>query len=281
MMWLRLSAALLLLGAAAGPWVDSAPTPAPAGADVVILVDRTTSMAAQDYNGNQPRMDGVANDLEQLAAAFTQARITVVTADNEARIAAPWTTDASAIVTLGRTMGWREEGFGTGSDISVGVPLAEQLLRASATGRPDVPRYFFYLGDGEQTSAESPASFAGLADVVDGAWVLGYGTSTGGVMARRPDTTELVTHDGVAQRSHIDETALRVIAAQAEGTYLHRSSPSDLALPIQPVPPTALQAPSATATASRQLLPIGAAVLVVIDVAATSRRARQLRRELA
>lgn len=282
MIWLRLLAALLIGTSVAAPRLaPDVDTPAPVGADVVLLVDRTTSMGAQDHAGGKPRMAGVAADIEAIVAALPRARFTVVTADNEARIAAPWTTDAAAVVTLGRTMGWREEGYGTGSDIAAGAPLAEELLRASATARPEALRYLFYFGDGEQIAPYEPAPFTSMADLVDGAWVLGYGTAGGGVMALRVDTAELVTRGGEAARSRIDEARLQAIADQLGGTYQHRTDDGGLSLSaaqeptVGPAPGGGPALPLGTALAA------AAASLLAVDLAVTSRQARRLRAEVA
>lgn len=280
-LWLRAVTLLLLAGVALHPRLggdDSSPPPS--GADVVVLVDRTTSMAAQDYNGDRPRMAGVAEDVEALVASLPAARYTVVTSDNDAQIAAPWTTDTSAIITLAKTMGWREEGYGTGSDISAGVPLAQQLLRDSAAQRPEARRYLVYMGDGEQISEQEPRSFEPLRELVDDTLVLGYGTTEGGVMAMRPDTTELVTRDGVAQRSMLDEARLNAIASQLGGTYQHRESPGGLDgwAPLEG---------QASASDGYEpgvpvgwLLALAAALTLAVDAACTVRRARLARWEV-
>lgn len=278
--WLRVWALVLLAGVALQPGFGAgADDEAPTGVDVVFLVDRTTSMAAQDYDGNHPRMEGVGQDVEALVGAMPGARYTVVTSDNEARIAAPWTTDGAAVVTLARTMGWREEGFGTGSDISAGLPLATKLLQDSTATRPGVRRYFVYLGDGEQISQHKPASFEPLADLVDGALVLGYGTTDGGVMAKRVDTRELVTRDGQPSKSKIDEGALQTIAKQTGGTYEHRSAPGGLE-GWAPAVSTTTTAEAPRDTSLAWLLAVLAAVVLCVDVAVAARSVRGAKEEL-
>lgn len=273
--WARLTVVLLLAGACLQPRVGGEePPPPPSRADVVVIVDRTTSMAAQDYDGGRPRMTGVAADVEELVAMMPEARYTVVTADNEARIAAPWTTDTRAVVTLARTMGWREEGFGTGSDISAGVPRAESLLGDSARLRPAAARYLVYLGDGEQISEAEPRSFSGLAGLIDDALVLGYGTAEGGVMAMRVDTDELVTRDGVAQRSMIDESRLRGIAEELGGTYLHRAAPGPLTGWVPSHAGLGTGAGGDPGFGVGWLLALAAAAVLGVDVAVVARRAR-------
>lgn len=227
--WLRTGALVLLIAVALQPAIaGSDDPPTPTATDVVLVIDRTTSMGARDHDGQRARLDGVADDVSALTAAMPSARYTVVVMDNDARIEVPWTTDTSAVVTFAETMGWREETFGIGSDISVGKPLAEELLQASAQQRPQARRFLLYLGDGEQTMEATPASFAALAPLLSGSKVLGYGSEQGGEMTLRPGSEELVERDGVAQRSMIDESTLQRIADDLGGTYEHRTAPGGI-----------------------------------------------------
>lgn len=227
--WLRAGVLVLLGAVALQPAIaGSEDPPTPTATDVVLLIDRTTSMGAADYDGQRPRMEGVAADVSALVEAMPSARYSVVVMDNDARIEVPWTTDTTAVVTFAETMGWREETYGIGSDISVGKPVAEQLLTASAESRPQARRFLIYLGDGEQTMEASPASFDTLAPMLTGAQVWGYGTDRGGQMTLRPDTDELVERNGVPQLSMIDEVTLQQIAADLGGPYDHRTTPGGL-----------------------------------------------------
>ena len=278
--WLRAGTLLLLGTVALQPALtggDEPPTPT--ATDVVLVIDRTTSMGAQDWDGQQPRMDGVAADITALVSAMPSARYSVVVMDNDARISVPWTTDTTAVVTFAETMGWREESFGIGSDISVGKPVAEQLLEDSAQSRPQARRFLLYLGDGEQTMEAVPASFDTLAPLLTDAKVLGYGTEQGGQMTLRPDTDELVQRDGVPQLSHIDESSLQSIADELGGSYLHRTSPGGLEF----WPDGAGAATGDTGTPDYSLawvLAVAAAAVLGVDGWQTVRRASEARREV-
>lgn len=281
---LRLWPRLLVLGllgviALQPSWGGEDENSPPSGTDIVLMIDRTTSMAAQDYAGSRPRMDGVAEDVATIVAAMPAARYTVVTFDNEARIAAPWTSDISAIVTLAETMGWREEGYGLGSDISTGLPLVERLLESSEAARPQASRYVVYFGDGEQTSEQAPRSFEPLAPYVDDALVLGYGTDEGGVMAQRVDTEELVTRDGISQLSTIDEANLQQIADDLGARYLHRSAPGDLTLWPDDASTAWAQDQEPAVRWGWVLAPL-AALVMGFDLWRTGAAARQARREV-
>lgn len=191
--------------------------------DVVVVVDRTTSMGARDWAGDRPRMDGVAADLSELVRGVAGSRVAVIVFDDEARLAVPFTTDATTLDGFWSTLGWRPSTKASGSDISVASALAEQVLRRAAEERPDHDRYVVYLGDGEQTTESAPATFGSVRELVSGALVLGYGTPEGGSMTVSDDSEELIRIDGEVATSSIDESALRGIADQLGGDYAHRT----------------------------------------------------------
>lgn len=278
--WWRGTVVLLLAGVVATqPSLgrDSHPSGAPMGLDVLLILDRTTSMGAEDYDDGQPRMTGVGKDVEQLVTRLGAARYAVIVSDNEATQALPWTTDASAVTSLAHTTGWRNESYGNGSDIAAAQPLAAQLLDASRTAHPDAHRFVVYLGDGEQTSPRPPTSFAPLAPTIDGALVLGYGTAEGGKMRQTSSSQEYVTRGGVPQLSHIDEDNLRQIAEQLGGTYAHRAAPG---APLPGLPTAAAAAVSDDATPATSLAWLAAAAALVVllwglhDAVRSWRRAR-------
>ncbi len=278
--WLRAGVLVLLAAIALQPSIaGSEDPPTPTATDVILLIDRTTSMGATDYDGQRPRMEGVAADVGELVAAMPSARYTVVVMDNDARVEVPWTTDTTAVVTFAETMGWREETYGIGSDISVGKPLAEQLLTSSVESRPQARRFLLYLGDGEQTMESLPASFDTLAPLLTGSKVWGYGTAQGGQMTLRSDTDELVERDGVPQLSMINETALQQVAEELGGTYDHRTSPGGLDFWSD----GAGAATGETGTPDYSLswlLALAAAALISVDGWFTLRKTRDARREV-
>ena len=99
-------------------------------------------------------------------------------------------------------------------------------------------------------------------------------------MAIRPGTDELVKRDGIAQRSRLDEAALRRMAGELGGTYEHRTTPGGLT--FWPTTGTGLGDVSGPAT---DLPPgwwpgLGAAALVLVDLSLTARGAARMRSEL-
>lgn len=279
--WWRATLVLLMIGAITLQPVlgeDDGVDP-PAGLDVLLVIDRTTSMGAEDWDGERPRIEGVAHDVEQLVSELGAARWSVIAHDNLARVAMPWTTDSSAVLTMARTMGWREESHGTGSDVAVAAPLAEELLADVAAQRPDSKRLLVYFGDGEQTSPEPPTSFAPLQPYLDGALVLGYGTEEGGRMRQRPDVEDLVTRGGVPQLSHIDHDSLQRMADELGGTYEYRTAPNALASGL-PAPAVAVVDETDPRFPLSGLLALVALVPIGWDVFGTLRAWRLARREI-
>lgn len=193
--------------------------------DVLFVLDRTTSMGAQDYAGRRPRMAGATADLGKIVRELAGAQMAVIAFDDDARLAVPFTTDVTALSVFLQTVGWRPSTKASGSDIAVAGGLAEEVLRTAAADRPDHDRYLVYVGDGEQTAKSAPASFASLRDLLTGAAVLGYGSADGGPMATSVDDDTLIRVDGAIQISRPDRSALATIADQLDGSYHHRSRP--------------------------------------------------------
>ncbi|HQV58138.1 MAG TPA: VWA domain-containing protein [Ilumatobacteraceae bacterium] len=69
-------------------------------ADVLFVVDTTGSIAAEDYNGREPRLNGVRADIVEIAKSFPGARYSLITFDSDAALELPWTTDLGALTSL-------------------------------------------------------------------------------------------------------------------------------------------------------------------------------------
>ncbi len=247
--------------------------------DLVVLLDRTTSMGALDFAGDRPRMAGASADLADLVAQVAGARIAVIVFDDEARLAVPFTTDATTVTSFGQTIGWRPAAKASGSDISVAVELAEKTLQAAASEKPEHDRYLVYFGDGEQTAQTAPRSFEPLRELIDSGLVLGYGSEKGAPMREAPDSKQLVTSAGQVQTSKFDPTTLRTIAAELDSPFHHR-------LGGEPVPElnAALAAkPTSELRPGREYYPfiaIVGAVGVLVLLGQSVRSLREVRREV-
>lgn len=200
--------------------------------DLVFVVDRTTSMGAQDWNG-QARLTGVATDVRSLVESFAGARFALVTFDSGAWVELPWTTDGNALVTATETIVAQTYIYSSGSSISRPVPTVRDLLQAAEQAEPDRRRYVVYLGDGEQTDGAAPGSFEAWRPLVGGGRVLGYGTTAGAKVPTGFGREGSYVYDreaGSEAISRLDEAALQRAAEQIGVPYEHRTAAGEIAL---------------------------------------------------
>lgn len=256
--------------------------------DIVIVLDNTTSVLAEDWDGEEGdrRIDGITADVRTLIETYPGARYALIAFDNSAQLRLPLTTDTSALMASIEVMTPPPTSRSTGSSIGIAAPVLEQTLRNAQQSQAGRARMVFYLGDGEQTAPGQPESFAGSAAFVDGGAVLGYGTAEGGPMRLvnpgvEGDTGEYVT-DAAGERatSVIDEEALGTIAEQLGVPYAHRSAAEEPELPEAPAETTAVadQETPGARTELSWILGIVVAGLLLSEVAiAATRIGRTLR----
>ena len=248
-------------------------------ADIVLMVDTTTSMAARDH-GSKTRLSGAIRDIAQLASAFSGARFTLVTFDNEARVSVASTTDTGTIVSAANALTWREDTKGTGTDVSVAVPTVVRVLQKARQASPQATRMVFYLGDGEQTATRPPSSFAALKPLVTGGAVYGYGTAKGAPMARSAFDTGDVTYHGKKAISHADHATLAAAAQQAGLAYVTRSSGQPLTPPRVSLRRTTHVDQVSPGTDLSWILGLVAGVDVAIQLTMSARRLRRARKDV-
>jgi Ca-activated chloride channel family protein len=238
--WIRRAVVVLLLVlVVARPGVPGGSAQASVSElNVFFVVDTTSSSAAEDWNGDQPRLDGMRSDIESIAGDLAGARFSLITFDSTAVQRVPLTTDTSALVTAVKTMRQEVTYYSHGSSISEANSLLASRLSAAHASNPQRANVVYYLGDGEQTSGQTPGSFASSRANTDGGGVLGYGTSQGGRMrifdgygdvystkGYIKDKTKAGAPDAV---SHIDPANLEAIASQLGVPYLHREKGASL-----------------------------------------------------
>jgi Ca-activated chloride channel family protein len=239
---LRVSAVLLLAVVAVRPVIPAPPAVPPTtsgGLEVYIAVDTTSSMAAEDWNGDSPRLDGVEADIAAMADRLQGASFSLITFDAEAVQRVPLTSDATALVSAGDVLTQEITVYSRGSSIDEPVDLLTEVIGTAADANPAQERVLFYLGDGEQTADVAPGSFAELAPLISGGAVLGYGTDGGGPMLSftgydDPNVPAEYIQDyssgePVQAVSTIDEANLGTIADQLGVEYTHRDAGSSIA----------------------------------------------------
>ncbi|WP_298863810.1 VWA domain-containing protein [uncultured Microbacterium sp.] len=247
--------------------------------DVVIVVDTTASIIAEDWNGDQPRLNGVRADVQSIVDEYPGARFSLISFDATAQLRLPLTTDATALMSSIDVMLPEITDQSRGSSISVANRMLADTLSAAAKSSPDRSRMVFYLGDGEQTSDTRPESFASSAKYVDGGAVLGYGTAEGGPMKKTTGRTSgdggYIQYQGKDATSVIDQGNLQQIAEQLGVTYQHRTASAEITLPEAPTTTTDYTASGEVGNVI-ELYWIAALVLIVLVSVEVARAAMQI-----
>jgi Ca-activated chloride channel family protein len=202
--------------------------------EVLVVLDRTTSMDALDWDGGSSRLEGVRTDLRALANDLAGSRFALITFGSRAQLELPFTTDVDAFVSAVDGVR-REDSFeGQGSLVERAVPDAVAVLTRAREQHPERRRLLVFAGDGEVTEGDDGSrEWARARDLVEGGLVLGYGTSAGGRMRVFGDEDdESWIYDqkrGAVALSRIDERRLRAIAGEFGGYYLHSERPGQVA----------------------------------------------------
>ncbi|MCR1784457.1 VWA domain-containing protein [Nocardioides carbamazepini] len=208
-----------------------------ADVDVVVVIDRTRSMAALDHpgsSGHEPRITGARADLTALAEALPGARFGMLAFGTDARVVLPLTSDSAAFDAAVETLYLEGPKDGVGSRADRPVPELEQMLERAAEQAPERRRILVYVGDGEDTTSEGDdETYADLDGLTAGGVVLGYGTAEGAPM---PQDDELDGSLGYVQDPETGDTAvsradldnLAGIADELGVPFEHRTGPGGL-----------------------------------------------------
>lgn len=226
----RVGIVLAFLAVLARPGIGEAEAPTEvADLEVLVVMDRTRSMAALDHAGNAPRIVGATADLAELAGSLPGARFAVLAFGAESRLVLPFTSDSSAFNAALQTFDLEGPQDGIGSRADRPVPELVEVLERAEEERPDRRRVVVYVGDGEDTGTGADHSFRDVRELAEGGIVLGYGTPEGAVMPVSDDYTtedgfvrDNTTYDNAISRADLDN--LRQIAEELDVPFEHRTT---------------------------------------------------------
>ena len=195
--------------------------------DVLFVIDDTISMLAEDYNGNERRIDAVKSDCEYIMERFAGASFSVISFGNEVEVMVPYTIDCNIILQYIDILSGQTEYYANGTSLNEVMNKLQDYLN---TDREKF-QIIFFISDGEVVNSDELKSFSKLSKYVDTGAVLGYGTKNGGKMKvlRYPgDENEpryLTYYDDdfneVKAISKIDEKNLKHIANDLGVNYIH------------------------------------------------------------
>ena len=198
-----------------------------ANVDVLFVVDNTISMLAEDYNGNDRRIDAVKEDCRYIMEQFPGASFSVVSFGNSVRPMIPYTLDQNNVLQAIRSLNGQATLYATGTSLNDVLVSLEDTLDNTR----DNYQIVFFISDGEITNEEKLKSFSGLSKYIDGGAVLGYGTADGGGMKVVPftgsdDEPEYLYYNNedyakIKGVSKIDEDNLKSIASDMGIPYVH------------------------------------------------------------
>ena len=236
--------------------------------DIVLVVDTTASIVAEDWNGDEPRLDGVRADVQAIVDEYPGARFALITFDASADLRMPLTTDTTALVSSLEVLRPEVTSQSRGSSIGIANQLLTDTLSNAAEASPDRSRMVFYFGDGEQTVTSPPEPFDGSEKLTDAGAVLGYGTAEGGPMRLSTggvdgSSSEYIEYQGANALSVIDEANLEAIAADLGVEYQHRTADAELTLPDAPSTTTSYAESGSVGTVT-ELYWIAALVVVAL-----------------
>ncbi|KQY63842.1 vWA domain-containing protein [Nocardioides sp. Root140] len=227
---LRILMVAALVGILVRPGYGTVPAKAKTSdLEILVVVDRTTSMSALDWNGSEPRLNGVQADLKELTEEFPGARFSLVTFGAFVRTELPYSSDSQAFLAAAEVMTVEGAFDGEGSLVDMPLEVMTESLAGAKKRHPERKRLVVFATDGENTrDGVEQRSFDDIDDLVDGGIVLGYGTESGGKMPVDPEADiDSYIYDDATQQdalSKLDEPNLTKIAGEMGATYQHREA---------------------------------------------------------
>ena len=245
--WRRACLALVVVLILAGPAAAVTESSPVSNVEIYLVVDRTGSMAAEDWAGGPDagggtRLDGVKSDLTAIRDAWPQARFCILALDSSAARELPLTSDLAAVTSWIGSLQQEITQRSQGSSLDRMLPLLVKVLTRAKEKNPEDARLVYILSDGEATDDGRGAGAAGTAGatwakagrLTDGGAVLGYGTTSGGMMrsfdgSSTPGSGKYILDPGSGKPAvSVPDTQALASAAKALGVpYFQRTGGSD------------------------------------------------------
>lgn len=231
---------VIIMGA--GPSIHGEAQEVTSTLEVYFVIDRTGSMAAEDWDGNKPRIDGVRNDVGIMMNILTGSRFSIMSWDSKVHTDLPLTSDASAVVAYMDSFDRELSNSSQGSSLNRPAQDLAKLLKKNKERHPQNVRALFVFSDGETSNqnhwSSAPSGEASdwdaVKDYIDGGLILGYGTEEGGPMkvlrlrdsgsqsGGEPEYIRDLSQPGdPIAISKIDEAALADVASRVGVDYVH------------------------------------------------------------
>ena len=141
-----------LLSILIGPSVPGEAQKVTTNVEVWLAIDRTGSMAAEDWEGGKTRLQGVSHDVEQILQAAPGARYRIITWDSEADTELPLTSDLGAVRSFVSTLTQEVSSSSRGSSPDRPAQYIAEEMQDAANKHPENTRVLFVFTDGETSN---------------------------------------------------------------------------------------------------------------------------------
>lgn len=223
--------------------------------NVLFVVDSTISMWAEDYDGNESRIDGTREACSAIMDEFTGSSFALITFSDKAEVRIPLTPDRQSITDALDYLYEPTMYTAKGSNMNSPVDEMDRILQHMKSEYEDRETIVFIFSDGEETyesdkedksssdedteeeeedgdeedsSTNKYGPYSKLLGKVDGGAVIGVGSEDGATMKDGegtdiydPKTRELAV-------SCIGEESLETIASKIGIEYIHMEEVDDV-----------------------------------------------------
>lgn len=215
---LSLAAVAAILAAAQPRWGTRIAEAPRTGADLVVVLDISRSMAARDVEPD--RLTAAKAAIGALANRLAGDRIGLVVFAGSARVRFPLTTDAAAAMTVVDSLETGAVFVSGGTEAALGLELAVELLNDDqAAGH-----VILLLTDGDDLGGNPGAAARAVSESGASLLIAGVGTSAGATIPIRDlqtgEETPLADDEGTPIVSVLNEDFLRTMAAASGGQYI-------------------------------------------------------------
>ena len=190
--------------------------------DVLLVLDTTLSMWADDGPTGDTRMSAAKSDIETIMDGLPGANFALITFQNKSVVQSPFTQDKETVLGLLNSIRTPGTTYLKGSDMETPFYDMENLL-ISSSKKENRQAIVFFFSDGEVTHPDdTPYDYGRLDGLIYDGIIFGYGTSEGGKMKNNQGKVIYDDSDGSIAVSHIDEESLYTIADGLGIDYIHR-----------------------------------------------------------
>lgn len=205
--------------------------------DIYFVIDNTISMTAEDYNHQKTRISAVKKDCENIIKELNGARFSIITFDNTAKILTPLTKDKNITNDVLDIIIPIEEFYAKGSSLNTPYEILLNSLKENKEEQRQ--SILFFMSDGEITNESKLQSYKELKSFLTNGAVLGYGTTSGGLMKSTNNNSlnEYIMDWENYQKalSKIDEENLKKIADDMKLDYIHMENEKNIQNKLQEI----------------------------------------------